>query len=79
MAKQVPATEFKATCLRLIDQVNEEQEPVVITRHGKPVAVLSSAVGQSHGESIGALKGSVLRYDDPFEPASDVADWNAAR
>lgn len=79
MAKQVPATEFKATCLRLIDQVNDDQEPVVITRHGKPVAVLSAAVEPSRGKIVGALKGSVLRYDDPFAPASDVADWDAAR
>ena len=26
---------------------------------------------------IGALRGTVLRYDDPFAPAADPADWNA--
>lgn len=24
------------------------------------------------------LRGSVLRYDDPFEPATDPGDWDAS-
>ncbi|REJ82221.1 MAG: type II toxin-antitoxin system Phd/YefM family antitoxin [Acidobacteria bacterium] len=38
MAKHVPATEFKQTCLRLLDTVGPEG--IVITKHGKPVAKL---------------------------------------
>jgi hypothetical protein len=26
---------------------------------------------------IGAMRGSVLRYDDPFAPAADPDDWHA--
>jgi prevent-host-death family protein len=34
------AGEFKAGCLRLIDQVARTREPIVITKRGRPVAKL---------------------------------------
>ena len=39
--KQIPATEFKAKCLALLDRVGPEG--VVITKHGRPVARLVPA------------------------------------
>jgi prevent-host-death family protein len=36
----VPATEFKAKCLELMDRVAERRESFVITKRGKPVARL---------------------------------------
>jgi antitoxin (DNA-binding transcriptional repressor) of toxin-antitoxin stability system len=79
MTKSVEATEFKATCLRMNDEMKADGEHVFITRHGKPVAVLSPAVPAESKSVFGALKGSVLRYDDPFAPAADADDWAAAR
>ena len=35
--KGVKASEFKARCLQLMDEVAETREPLVITKHGKPV------------------------------------------
>lgn len=37
----IKASEFKAKCLKLMDEVAETGEPVVITKHGKPIAQLS--------------------------------------
>ena len=36
----IPAAVFKAECLRLMDEVARTGQPVVITKHGKPVAQL---------------------------------------
>lgn len=36
--EKITATYFKAHCLRLLDQVAETREPLVVTKHGKPVA-----------------------------------------
>ena len=41
--KKVAAGTFKAQCLAIIDQVLQSGEPVLITRHGKPVAKLVPA------------------------------------
>ncbi len=36
----IPAAVFKAECLKLMDEVARTGQPVVITKHGKPVAQL---------------------------------------
>lgn len=38
----IKAAEFKAKCLRLIDEVAATHEPRVITKRGKPVAGLET-------------------------------------
>jgi prevent-host-death family protein len=43
MAKVVPFTDARATLSELLDLVEREQEHVVITRNGKPVAIVMSA------------------------------------
>ncbi len=40
---KISATDFKAHCLALLDQVEENGEPITITRRGLPVAVLHPA------------------------------------
>jgi prevent-host-death family protein len=36
--KKITATQFKARCLRLLDEVAATGETLVITKHGRPVA-----------------------------------------
>ena len=80
MSRTVGAAEFKAKCLNLIDQMAKDDESIVITKRGKPVAVLSPAREPGGRRSIiGAMKGSVLRYDEPLSPAADPDDWDAVR
>ncbi len=37
---EIPAGEFKAKCLQLMDRVARSRESIVITKRGKPVAKL---------------------------------------
>ncbi|MEK6814101.1 MAG: type II toxin-antitoxin system Phd/YefM family antitoxin [Nitrospirota bacterium] len=41
--KTLPLSEVKATLNRLVDEVRERDEEIVITKNGRPVAVLLSA------------------------------------
>ncbi|MPT23280.1 MAG: type II toxin-antitoxin system prevent-host-death family antitoxin [Starkeya sp.] len=77
-ARIVPAAQFKAECLRLIEEMNETGVPLTITRRGKPVAVLSPVPAAPVRPLIGAARGVVTRYDDPFAPATDEGDWAAS-
>ena len=78
--KTIRATEFKARCLRVIAQLNKDHEPVTITKRGRPVAILSPLPSNNAVVPIiGAMRGSVLAYVDPFRPAADPSDWAAAR
>lgn len=78
--KTVGASEFKARCLRLIKQMNQDREPVTITNRGRPVAMLSPLPEQTQTSSIiGAMRGTVLAYEDPFMPAAEPSDWASLR
>lgn len=78
--KAVGAAEFKAKCLNLIEQMADDGEPIVITKRGTPVAMLSPLPDAARQRSIiGAMKRSVLTYDDPFSPVLSSSDWNAAK
>ena len=39
--RTIKASEFKAKCLKLIDEVAETGEEIVITKYGKPVSKLT--------------------------------------
>ena len=75
---ELSATEFKAKCLSLMDQVHSGGDPVVITKHGRVVAKL---VGASTSDPIKEIReklsGSVRSYLDPFESAVSPDDIEA--
>ena len=73
------AAEFKARCLRVIKQMKTDREPLTITNRGRPVAMLSPLPPAEGKSLVGALRGSVLSYDDPFRPATEASDWFATR
>ena len=39
--RTIKASEFKARCLKLMDEVAESGEEIVITKHGRPVSKLA--------------------------------------
>jgi prevent-host-death family protein len=76
-APHVSAAEFKATCLELMDKVNRTGGEYVITKHGKPVAKLVPCSPVPKKKSFfGSMKGSVLKYDRPFDPVDGEWDVN---
>ncbi len=79
MATTIPAGEFKAKCLKLLDEVAKKRETLVITKHGKPVAQLVP-VPEPNAERpgiVGSMKGSVLWEGDIISPI-DV-EWDAMK
>ena len=71
---KVNATEFKATCLSLIDRVHSRGEVITITKRGRVVAKL---VGEPHADSQPwlALRAQAATWTgDPFAPAVEDAD-----
>ena len=69
----IGAGEFKAECLRLLDDVARTRQPLVITKRGKPVAQL---VPMPDAPSLfGALAGSVVLEDDLVSPIG--TSWDA--
>ena len=77
MTNSIGAAAFKADCLKLIEQMGRDGQPVTILKRGRPVARLTPIAGKQ-APFVGALCGTVVRYDDPFGPATNPSDWNAA-
>lgn len=73
---EVPAGEFKARCLRLMDEVQKTRRPVVITKRGKPVARLVP-VEEEIPSIFGRMKGTVTILGDIISPIEQ--EWNAER
>jgi len=57
MQATIGAGDFKAKCLKLLDEVARTREPLVVTKHGKAVAKLVPIPFES--ALFGALAGSV--------------------
>lgn len=70
----LPAAEFKTRCLELMDRVRETGVEYVVTKHGRPVAKLVPYVAPTRVKLVGALKGTVLKYDRPFDPIDGEYD-----
>ncbi|MSV30577.1 MAG: type II toxin-antitoxin system prevent-host-death family antitoxin [Bryobacterales bacterium] len=70
----IPAATFKAECLKLMDQVEKTRKPIVITKHGRPVAQLAPipAVPRS---LFGYMKNSVAIPGDITAPLDE--EWSA--
>ena len=75
MPTTIAAGEFKAKCLKLLDEVAEKRGTLVITKHGKPVAQLTPIPAQE--ELFGSMRGSVLWEGDIISPI-DV-EWEAMK
>ncbi|MGD0567825.1 MAG: type II toxin-antitoxin system Phd/YefM family antitoxin [Candidatus Sulfotelmatobacter sp.] len=72
--KQIAAGEFKARCLAIMDQVSRSGEPVVVTKHGKPVVRLVPA--EKQGDDIfGYMAGKVKIVGDIVGPVTPAEDW----
>lgn len=70
----ISAAEFKAKCLKLLDEVAATGEPLVITKRGKPVARLLPVVGGRSESLFGYMKGSVAFHGDVV--ASTGETWS---
>lgn len=73
--KKMPAAEFKAQCLAVMDQVSQSGRPVVITKHGKAVVKLVPA-REDEDEIFGALA-SIARITGDIEHTVPASDWGA--
>ena len=73
----IAATQFKARCLELIQQVHDrKRNAVVITKRGKPYAKLVPVESDAR-PFYGCMEGLAKIHGDLTEPTG--ADWEALR
>ncbi len=72
--KRISASEFKARCLELMDEVARTGEEIVITKRGRPVSRLCPAVPRPK-DIFGLHAGRVVMRDDLVESTGER--WDA--
>lgn len=72
----ITATEFKAKCLRFLDEVERTGTELVISKHGRPVAKLVT-VGPERPWL--ALRGRGAFSGDPFTPVVEDGEIDALK
>lgn len=80
MGKMVGIAEFKAKAERLIVQMEQDGEPIQLTRRGKVVGVLSlpmplQATAAPLPSAFGMLKSDAYRFDMEPEDSAFDPDW----
>lgn len=70
---EISVTQFKATCLGIIDRVQKEKLSVVIHKHGQPAAELVPIQRNSKGKLFGRaadttkVVGDILSTDESWD------------
>lgn len=68
----IPAGEFKAKCLALLDEVDATGRTIVVTKRGRAVA---RVVPLSNAAAAASLVGTLLEEEDLLSPVA--ASWDA--
>ncbi len=77
--KVLNATDFKAKCLAILDEVYKTGESVTILKRGRPVAQLVPPVPRDDAHPQISLHGSVTIVGDIIAPAVSADEWDAER
>jgi prevent-host-death family protein len=76
MSRMIKASEFKAKCLALLDEVERTGKALVVTKNGKPIAEIAP-YRKPKGNFVGLFKGRGEIVGDIISPI-DV-EWDATK
>ncbi|MGL4398311.1 MAG: type II toxin-antitoxin system Phd/YefM family antitoxin [Luteolibacter sp.] len=74
--RTITATEFKAKCLQLLDQVQQSGEDLVISKRGRPVA---RVIAEKQAQPWLALRGQGRYQGDAHMPVHPESKIDALR
>ena len=74
----VSATEFKAKCLALLDEIDEKGGTITVTKRGRPVATVAPAAKRRYKSPEGDWVGKLYIPDEVL--MADYSDmWDCVR
>ncbi len=75
--RTINASDFKAKCLSLLDEVARSGQGLTILKRGKPVAQVVPVVPREKGYPQMTLKGTVKILGDVIGPVLPSNSWEA--
>jgi len=73
--RTISVSEFKQTCLRLLEEVHQTGQPIRVTKRGVPIAEVVPASASAREPWRGCLQGTVEFSGDVVAPASEPGEW----
>lgn len=77
--RTITASEFKAKCFALLDEVSRSGESITILKRGKPVAQIGPPVPRHATYPQDSLRGTGRIVGDIIAPPLDPSVWDANR
>jgi len=68
---KIPAGEFKAKCLKLMDLVHDQRQVILVTKRGIPVAKMVPYEDSPPPSLFGLLKGTITIKGDLIAPIDE--------
>ncbi len=76
--QQISISNFKATCLAVLDHVKRTGQPILVTRRGEPIAQVTPPPPEGRPQSwLGCMSGKAKIVGDVISPAAEESDWEA--
>lgn len=70
----IAVSEFKATCLKLLDRLSKTRQNLIITKKGKPIAMVVPPPPQKKHSLFGLFKNDLSITGDIVSPLGEE-DW----
>jgi prevent-host-death family protein len=78
--QEIAISKFKAKCLAILERVRRTNQPIRVTRFGKPIAdIMPPSLENRPQRRLGTLSDSVIIHGDIVSPIGDINDWEAAQ
>lgn len=77
--RTINASEFKAKCLALLDEVAKTGEHITILKRGRPVAELVPPVSTGQGPPQESIMGTIEILGDIVAPPLPADAWDVLR
>jgi len=80
MTQTISISQFKATCLKIIDQVKKTGTSIIVTKRGEPYALVTRPpVPEKNQSWIGRYRDQITITGDILEPVVDENEWDALK
>ncbi len=77
MSKILSASDLKASCAKVIEQVSKKRATFLVTKHGRPVARIVPLEQGERRSVHGFARGTVTVHGDIVSPVE--VEWEAGR
>ena len=74
--KSIPISEFRQKCLTLLPTMAESGDEMIVTRHGKPLALVSPIRQSVYNGIYGLYSDGNIVYPDPTAPYYSDKEWD---